>query len=259
MKSFFWSFIFIFCTWSLFFIGKGVGNIDIMAERYKRALDAGAYAAAGYRAYDEAKYLENQGTGFGVGFEDGKNVLLDRDECITWFYRLFFRNLGYLNLEKQAAVKKYIPMKALILYDRLMIADLNDDWETYHPSGEKEYIMQYRGKNYKFTLSDQVYDISKGEWLRDVDIGLGEEQRKALVTEYIAGELDSFLSSRSNKESGNSYNIVFSLNDAEDKKLSGINGVNFVVFCEGLPIPSLNPFKREKFYAYGIGGSEIIR
>jgi hypothetical protein len=249
----------MFCTWSLFFIGKGVDNMDIMGERYKRALDAGAYAAASYRAYDEVKFLENQGTGFGTGLEDSKNVLLDRDESIAWFFRLFFRNLGYKDEEKQAAVKKYIPMKALILYDRLMIADLNDDWEAYCPSGEKEYIMQYHGRNYKFTLSDQVYDISNGAWIRDCDIGLTEEQRKALVTGYIIGELNNFINSRANKESGSYYNIVFSLNDAEDEKLSGINGVNFIVFCEGLPISSLNPFKKEKFYAYGIGGSEIDR
>jgi hypothetical protein len=62
-----------------------------------------------------------------------------------------------------------------------------------------------------------------------------------------------------NKESGNYYKIVFSLDDVTDKKLSGINGVNFLVFCEGIPIPSLNPFRREKFFAYGIGGSEIRR
>jgi hypothetical protein len=47
--------------------------------------------------------------------------------------------------------------------------------------------------------------------------------------------------------------------DAEEGKLSGIRGINFIVFCEGLPIPSLNPFRPKLFYAYGIGGSEIRR
>jgi len=259
MKSFFWSLLLVFCTWSLFFIGKGVDTIDIMGERYKRALDAGTYAAATYRAYDEAIYLQNQGTGFGIGTEDRSNVMVDRDAAVRWFYRLFFTNLAINDTDKQEQLKRYIPMKALILYDRLMIADLNDDWFSYYPSGEKEYIIRYNGKDYKFTLSDQIYDISRSVWIRDIDLGLREDERKAILTEYIAGEIEGFLRSRENKESCNDYRIVFSLDDTKDEKLSGINGVNFIVLCEGLPIPSLNPFRREKFYAYSVGGSEIVR
>ena len=257
MKSFFWSLIFIFCAWSLFFIGKGADNIDIMSERYKRALDAGTNAASGYRAYNTEEMLYNQGTGYGTGLEDSNNVLIDREEAIKWFYRLFFRNLSINSVEKQNELKQYIPMKAIICYDRLMIADAYDNWFFYDPAGEKEYVVQYRGKNYKFTLSEQVYDIENGVWVMAGDIGLESKDRKALLTQYIISEFNNFLDNRANKESGNYYKIVFSLDDAVDEKLSGINGVNFIVFCEGIPIPSLNPFKREKFFAYGIGGSEI--
>ena len=259
MKSFFWSIIFLFCTWSLFFIGKGVENIDIMGERYKRALDAGANAASGYRAYDTEGMLLDQGVGYGIGLEDRNNVAIDREEALKWFYRLFYRNLGIRDINKQKELRHYIPMKAIILYDRLMIADADDNWYSYDPAGEKEYKIQYGGRDYKFTLSEQVYDIEKGVWIRAGDIDLDAERRKALVTQYITGELDCFLDNRKIKESGNSYKIVFSLNDAFDEKLSGINGVNFLIFCEGIPIPSLNPFRKERFYAYGLGGSEIIR
>lgn len=259
MKSFFWSLIFIFCIWSLFFIGKGVDNIDIMAERYKRALDAGASAASRYRAYNTEEMLYNQGAGYGIGLEDSNNVSVDRKEAVKWFYRLFFRNLSIYDADKQKELKKYIPMKAIILYDRLMIADAYDNWYYYDLQGEKEYIILYRGKNYKFTLSDQVYDIEKGSWVMAGEIGLETNERKALLTQYIISELNSFLDNRSNKESGNYYRIIFSLDDSAEDKLSGINGVNFLVFCEGIPIPSLNPFRREKFFAYGIGGSEIKR
>lgn len=257
MKSFFWSLIFIFCTWSMLFIGKGIDNIDIMAERYKRALDAGANAASAYRAYNSEKMLYNHGVGFGTGLENSNNVPIEREEAVKWFYRLFFRNLGIKDIDKQNAIKRYIPMKAIILYDRLMIADADDNWHIYDPAGEKEYMVQYRGKNYKFTLSDQVYDNENNLWVRAEDIGLDAKERKALVTDYIISELNSFLDNRANNESGSHYNIVFSLDDAADTKLSGINGVNFVILCEGIPIPSLNPFKQEKFFAYGIGGSEI--
>lgn len=259
MKSFFISMIFLFCAWSMFFIGKGVDNIDIMAERYKRALDAGANAAAKYRAYNSEDMLAGYGTGYGSGLEDSNNVPVDREEALKWFYRLFFRNLGISDINKQNELKRYIHMKALILYDRMMIADDCDNWHTYDPSGEKEYIMEYKGKSYKFTLSDQVYDIERGIWVTDRDIGLNSYDRKAMVTQYIISELNSFLDKRPNKDSGNYYKIRFSLDDALDGKLSGINGINFLVFCEGLPLPSLNPFKKEWFYAYGIGGSEIIR
>lgn len=259
MKSFFWSLIFIFCTWSLFFIGKGVDNIDIMSERYKRALDSGANAASGYRAYNSEEMLSNQGTGYGIGLEDSSNVLVDRQEAVKWFYRLFFRNLGIKDIDEQNELKRYIPMKAIILYDRLMIADAYDNWFSYDPAGEKEYIIAYRGKNYKFTLSDQVYDLESKEWIMSGDIGLDSKDRKVLVTEYIISELNNFLENRTNKESGNYYRIAFSLDDTADKKLNGINGINFFVLCEGMPIPSMNPFRRGEFYAYGIGGSEIRR
>lgn len=259
MKSFFWSLIFIFCTWSLFFIGKGTDNIDIMAERYKRALDAGANAASGYRPYNTEEMLYDQGIGYGIGLEDSNNVPINREEAVKWFYRLFFRNLSIHDVGKQKELKRYIPMKAIILYDRLMIADAYDNWYSYDPAGEKEYIIPYRGKNYKFTLSNQVYDYEKDLWIMAEDIGLQANERKALVTQYIISELNSFLDDRSNKESGNYYKIIFSLNDTADDKLSGINGINFFVFCEGIPIPSLNPFRREKFFAYGVGGSEIER
>lgn len=257
MKSFFWSLIFIFCAWSLFFIGKGVDNIDIMSERYKRALDAGAYAASSYRAYSTEEMLHSQGIGYGIGLEDSNNVTIDRDEAIKWFYRLFFRNLSINDYDKQNELKHYIPMKAIICYDRLMIADAEDNWLSYDAAGEKEYLIQFNGKSYKFTLSDQVYDIENGRWVLTGDIGLDANGRKALLTQYIINELNSFLGNRANKESGNYYKIEFSLDDALNDKLSGINGVNFLVFCEGMPIPTLNPFKRERFFAYGIGGSEI--
>ncbi|MDD3705933.1 MAG: hypothetical protein PHC45_07720 [Clostridiaceae bacterium] len=241
----------------MFFIGKGIDNIDIMSGRYKRALDAGANAASAYRAYYSEEMLYDQGTGFGIGLENSNNVSIEREEAVKWFYRLFFRNIGAMDIDKQNEIKRYIPMKAIILFDRLMIADADDNWSTYDPSGEKEYIVQYRGKEYKFTLSDQVYDIENSLWVKAEDIGLDTKERKALVSEYIISELNSFLDNRANKESGSRYKIVFSIDDAADRKLSGINGVNFFILCEGVPISSLNPFKQEKFFAYSVGGSEV--
>ncbi|MGE5677236.1 MAG: hypothetical protein ACM3ZR_04180, partial [Pseudomonadota bacterium] len=85
------------------------------------------------------------------------------------------------------------------------------------------------------------------------------EERRSLVTQFILKEINGFLRDSNSIKSNNSYNVVVSLNDVEDNKLSGINGVNFIVLCEGIPIPSLNPFNRTDFYAYSLGGSEIAR
>lgn len=259
MKAFFLSIIFIFCSVSLFFIGSGVDQIDIMSERYKRALDAGANAAAEYRAYNTRDILENQGSGFGVGFEDSLNVKVDREAALKWFYRLFYRNLGVFTMEGQERLARYIPMKALILYDRLMIADAKDNWFAYTPEGEKKYLMQYKGKSYYFTLSEQIYDINSGKWIRAEDIGLDPATRKAMVTGFITSELEGFLKGEGIGWSGNRYELVFALEDGKDEKLSGINGINFLVLCEGIPIPSMNPFKKTRFFAYSVGGSEITR
>ena len=97
-----------------------------------------------------------------------------------------------MNIERQNEIKQYIPLKAIILFDRLMIADVDDNWHTYDPAGEKEYILQYRGKNYKFTLSDQIFDLESETWITAGDIGLESKDRKAIVTEYIISQLNSF-------------------------------------------------------------------
>ena len=253
MKSLFWSLIFLFCTLTLFFIGKGVDNIEIMSERYKHALDAATYAAASYKAYDNEEIIENKSVGFGNGPENSKNIIIDKEESLIWFYRIFFKNLSISNLEKQELLKKYIPLKAVIAYDRLFMADENDNW-VYN----KEYLINYRGKEYKFTLSDQIYDISNNCWIESSEIFLSEEEKDVLLTDFIRSQMNSFLNNGSNKNSGNNYEIRFNTNST-DEKLSGIKGINFIVFCEGLPLPSYNPFKKKVFYAYSIGGGELFR
>lgn len=254
MKWFFWSLIILFCVLNLFTIGIGVDNLSLTTEMYKNALDAGADAAASYRPYDSEEYLLAQSTGYGTGYEDKNNVGVDRDESLKWFYRLFYRNLSVYDKEEKERLRKYLTMKALVCFDGLEIADVDDNW-VY----ERKYIINYRGRPYMFTLSDQVYDIDSGTWLRDEDIGLAPEARKLLLSNYIKSELNAFIENRKNKESGKHYELVFSLNDTVDKKMSGINGVNFIVFCEGLPLTSYNPFNKEYLYVYGLGGSEIVR
>ncbi len=259
MKIFFWSLIFLFCSITMIFIGMGVDQVEWMSERYKRALDSGANAAAACHAYVSEDMLEQQGAGYGTGLEDSRNVAVDRDKALEWFYRLFFCNSSLLEAADQERIKMYIPMKALICYDRLMIADMNDDWTAYNAAGEKGYDMQYCGMPYRFTLSDQIYDMTAGEWISGSQLGLTTEERQLLLGEYIISELSCFMNNRYNKESGNRYRLNISLGDVPDDRISPIGGVNFIVFCEGIPLPSMNPFKSQRFFAYGLGGGEIRR
>lgn len=254
LRWFYFALIIIFASVTLGFMNQGVSNLDLMKERYKRALDAGADAAARYRSYDTNEQIREISTGYGEGLESRYNVEINPEKSLEWFYRVFFKNLGFQdNLIAQLELKKYIPLKAIVAYDRLMIADLNDNWII-----DETYDIDYNGKIYRFTLSDQVMDISTGIWKTDVDFGIQEDARKALVNSFIRSEINDALVNRANYESNNIYFASIALDDVDPKENS-ISGVNFIVMAEGMPLPSLNPWKPAKFYAFGLGGSEIVR
>jgi hypothetical protein len=239
----------------LIFMAMGYDNKTLTEERYRRALDAGACAAAKYRPTDQGSYLEIGSNGFGMGQENKNNIPVDRDTALTWFYRVFFRNINIPDgsTELQANYKKFMPMKAILSFDRLMIADADDTWVYDLP-----YKIRYSGIYYNFTLSDQIQDANTNQWYNITDIGLTMDTKNMILKEYIEGELSGFLSKRKNKDSHNTYSIKIAVNNA-DMKLNAINGVNVVVFAESLPMPSLNPFNKKSYYGFGIGGTEITR
>jgi hypothetical protein len=254
MKWFFWTLVFLAFFVPIIFVGKGIDHLDIMKDRYKRALDAGVSSAARAVVYEGEQSIKQAGTGFGINNQHGNNILVSKDNALNWFYRVFYRNLDIEgNVLAQEAIKKYIPMKAIAGFDRLMIADIHDDWIS-----EEYYEIEYLGIEYRFTLSDQVFNISNGTWGRDVDFGISPENRIALVNEFIRARLNEFISSRENKESNYRYYINISTSDY-DNKTENISGISFIVMAEGLPLPNLNPWKPEKFYAFAIGGTEISR
>lgn len=235
-------------------IGKGIDHLDIMKERCKRALDAGANAAVNCVEYNASENLSKLGMGFGEQQYHRNNLLFDRDESLAWFYRVFYRNL---NIEKnptaQQNMKKHMPMKALLTFERLMIADVTDSWIV-----DKHYEMEYKGVLYRFTLSDRVFRVDTATWGRDVDFGISVEEREALVNEFIKSNLNNFLNRRENFESGYYYDVNIAVSDI-DLKTDDIDGINFIVLTEGLPLPALNPWQQSKYYAFGLGGSEITR
>lgn len=254
MKWFFWTLIFLAFFVPIIFVGKGIDHLDIMKDRYKRALDAGASSAARAILYEGEESINQASTGFGINEQHGNNIVVSKDDALSWFYRVFYRNLGIENdMTAQEAIRKYMPMKAIAGFDRLMIADIHDNWIL-----EEYYEIEYKGTNYRFTLSDQVFNISEGFWGRDMDFGITPEERTALVNEFIRVRLNEFISNRENNESNYGYYVNISNSDF-DNKTDNISGISFIVMAEGLPLPSLNPWKSEKYYAFAIGGTEMSR
>jgi hypothetical protein len=235
-------------------MGKGIDHLDIMKDRYKRALDAGASSAARALIYDDKDSLEHASTGFGAKLQHRNNIAIDRGNALNWFYRVFYRNLGIEDdAVAQEKLKMYIPMKAVAGFDRLMIADLKDQWIL-----EKEYLIDFKGAKYYFTMSDQVKRKDKNLWGRDVDFGISPSEREALVSRFIREELNKFLANRDNYESKNTYNVKIADSNL-DENTESISGISFIVMAEGIPLPTLNPWKSEKFYAFTLGGTEISR
>lgn len=254
MKWFFWTLIFLAFFTPIIFIGKGIDHLDIMKDRYKRALDAGASAAARAVVYDDEISLEQVARGFGNEDLHTNNIAINKDAAMNWFYRVFFRNLGIeADMLAQENLKRYIPMKAIVGYDKLMIADVKDHWVF-----DESYELMYKGTAYKFTLSDQVMKKSTGQWARDVDFGIQPEDREKLINSFIRNRLNDFLANRENDESHYDYQINISTQN-DDEMTENISGISFIVMVEGLPLPSLNPRKTEKFYAFSLGGTEISR
>ena len=116
---------------------SGARNQSVYQQEYKRALDAATDAAGKHTTYISDKNLEDLSTGFGIGLEDKNNIPMDKDEVLEWFYVIFFRNLNVQdNRIVQNKLKSYIPMKALVTYHGISIADYNDNWIV-----EKDFIM----------------------------------------------------------------------------------------------------------------------
>jgi hypothetical protein len=254
MKWFFWTLIFLAFFTPIIFMGKGIDHLDIMKDRYKRALDSGASSAARAVIYDDENSLEQTAIGFGINEEHANNIVINKDNALNWFYRVFYRNLGIQeDIVAQEKIKRYIPMKAIVGFDKLMIADVNDNWIL-----EENYEMEFKGSIYKFTLSDQVMKKSSGNWARDIDFGIQPQEREELVNRFIRDKLNYFLSNREIDESNYEYYVNISTRES-DKVTENISGISFIVMTEGLPLPSLNPWKSEKFYAFALGGTEINR
>lgn len=220
---------------------------------FKRALDAATDAAVNRRIYEHSGSLEGLSFGYGIGYENKGNIPVYKADALKWFYRILFKNIGIEHdTAAQDRLKGYIPMKCLILFDRLEIADANDAWIV-----EKQYIIERGGTAYLFTLTDDVQNMSNGSWLKASALGISEAERKRLVTNLITKEVNKFLYEHSSKGTYFEINIGA---DGSDLMHSSINGINFIVFIDKMPLQGMNFFNpKETFTVFSIGGSELYR
>lgn len=233
---------------------SGIKREELYTQDYKRALDAGTDAAAKAITYLSAEDLNDLGNGFGTGINDTNSIPVNKENSLTWFYRVLFSNLNIENnIESQNAIKKYIPLKAIIAFEGIWIADVNDNWSFY------DFKINLNNKEYKLTLSNQVYDITTNKWITIAHIGISDLNRYEKIAAIIKEKIEYHLNHRQNTQSNNYYTFNIA-NSNLDLRLKGIEGNNFIVFCEGLPIPSLNWFSAtDKYYAFSVGGSELSR
>ena len=197
--------------------------------------------------------LKNLSYGYGVGTENKNNIVINKEEALQWFYRVFYRNIGVDDsVQAQKKVNQYLVMKCFVQFDRISIADENDNWLI-----EKEYIITHNGQSYLISLAEDVKRISTGEWLKASSIGLTESKRREYLIQFITDEINLFLQSYSN----NGVNVTINISaDESDKLLNSINGINFIVFVNCMPLPALNHFDpKEKLNVFSIGGSELYR
>ncbi|HCC07420.1 MAG TPA: hypothetical protein DEP72_04590 [Clostridiales bacterium] len=246
MRLFIWISVLILGVNTLLYGDMAINSLDTAKIKYKRALDSATYAAAKYRAYASEEYMENIADGF------NENILVNKEEALEWFYRVFFRNI---NMEDDkymmAEMKKYIILKSVIGYDKMYIAGKDDKWI------EMNYEIEYNGKKYRFTLSDKLYDIQLGIWKNAQDIGLDDETRTELVTKRIKDNINNILNLREYEKNKGYYYVDFGIVDKDIN--SQIKGINFVAFVEGMPIPAFNMDGRSKLYAVSFAGAEISR
>lgn len=252
MDSFIWCIIAVMLMTNLTFIDYGGKQASTLQDKYKKAVDAGTDAAAKHITYTTAEQIEGLGYGFGEGLQHTNNVAMAKHESLQWFYEVFFGNIGCSkDILTQANLKRYIPMKAIVGFDRIFIADTNDNWVV-----EKEYIIDFSGVSRKFTLSDQVF--YNGQWKKDVEWGIPESTRIKLVNEFISTTLNEFINTHKTN-TNDTYNLKVGT-DSNDYKFSLIEGTNFIVFIEGMPLPTFNLDKgNSKFYSFSMGGAELKR
>lgn len=245
----------IFLFSSSMFTLSGIKMQAVYKQEYKRAVDAGVDAAVKYATYIDNGSLDDLSSGFGSGESNKNNIPLDKNKSLEWFYRVFYRSLGIQDNEaSQNMLKKYIPMKAFITFDNISIADNKDNWVL-----DKDFELFYNGKKYRFTLSDQIYDIGAGKWVTDEEIGLTRLKRQEMVSGFIQSEISEYLGNAENIESDVIYSFRLGLTESGES-FKTVSGSNMIVVTEGSPFNSLNWFDSEKkSYAVSIGGSEITR
>lgn len=217
---------------------ESINNINNnIEERYKRALDVACYSAMRASIYksDNLYDLSN-------GLSDSINI--DKEKALEWFYKVLFKNLNIEDNKLKNNLKKYIPIKCILGYEKMYLANKEDKWISI------PYIFKYNNSIYKLTLDCKVYKKYKDKYIETNDIKNSYKYLINIIKSNINNIMDNETNSLNIK-----YNIKFGV-DKEDENMC-IKGISFIAFVDNMPISKYDFGK--KFYAVSFAGSEILR
>ena len=169
-----------------FYMDMDMEIIKIQKDRYRYAVDMAVKTALSTIELSDEQSLENIMMGYSVN----KKLMIDKDKFTQVFYSTIFRNVyAYGNPQRSEYFKRYIPMKAIIMYDTIWISSFEDDVKNnplptdtdaviHMPDGNddwNEYKIFYydedlkfrdrpddpneKPKTYYFTLKDQYFTL----------------------------------------------------------------------------------------------------
>lgn len=191
----------------------------------------------------------------GLGHQIKKKVYINLDKFTETFYRSIYRNMKiYDDPARQAAIKKYIPMKAVILYDTMYISGPDDTWLEY------KLCYDYKGTMIYFSLTDEVYTLDgAGNKVYSTfdSFGITPEIKRGIFAWRVRTLTNDFINNH--KSSADNYYV--NITNFDDKKFeAAISDVTLMCLVEGIPIKTLLSDSPDRsFYCFAFGGASVVR
>lgn len=196
-------------------------KIKFLKHEYKQSFELAVDAGMDSLSYTDQIDFENQ------SYED---VNYDTDRSLDIFYKVLEGNLSTIHVNN---LKSYIPVKIFIMNDHLVVYNNLDQKEIIY------FDVNVDGTTYSLSINDEnIYPFDK----------------KNVLSYYINSVINQKL------DLYKLGNVKYTLNlNSDNAFYNQIDSVGFIVFTEGLPIPSLLPFKHEVYYVNSIAGDQVIK
>ncbi|MDP2947006.1 MAG: hypothetical protein Q8N88_02740 [Nanoarchaeota archaeon] len=203
----------------------GISNnnkVQTLKREYKQSFEMAVDASLDSLSYSNSTDLERESA--------GGSIYYDTDRALMVFYDILKGNLSISHVDD---LKMYIAVKVFVLNDRMIIYDNKDNKEEYL------FNLDYNGTKYLVTLDDEsYYPFDKNQ--------------------EVAKFVNTTISQKLNAKNLAQKKYLINL-DKENKFYNRFDKTGFLVFSEGIPMPSLVPFRTEKYYVNSIAGDLVIR